>query len=114
MPELEFANPLIEFIFWQLLSEHSRANIHNHLLYFPTTGVSYRQTPLFRKRGIYNRKLIIYYKLDHLTHPQTIVIIGYRFGYMKNVISVDNDKNWRTVLGILRDYPEDSVREKIY
>ncbi|TNH03514.1 hypothetical protein FHQ26_09355 [Testudinibacter sp. TR-2022] len=109
MLTINFSNNLIKFIFYALLSEHSRTNIANALTYFPLT-IALRKDLRYRKRGVYQREITLFYRLDRLSNPTTV----FRFGKMKNPIRQDNVKNRQIISQIFSDYPNKVVRERIY
>lgn len=114
MLKLRFKNNLLEFIFYGLLSEHSRTNIINGLSISPLAGVAFRQDGRFRKRAVYQRQLMIFYQLNSIHQPSEVTIIGYRLGKMKRPIGLDNEKNRQIVTDIFFNYPDKQIRDKIY
>ncbi|MGR3807705.1 hypothetical protein [Pasteurella testudinis] len=114
MLTINFSNNLIKFIFYALLSDHSRTNISNALTYFPLTGIALRKDLRYRKRGVYQREITLFYRLDRLSNPTTVTIFAFRFGKMKNPIRQDNVKNRQIISQIFSDYPNKVVRERIY
>jgi len=114
MVTLSFDNNLLELIFETLLSEHSRTNIRTSLLGFPLTGMAFSSNPKLRKRGVYQRELIVFYEVDNVVEPTEVRIIGYRFGRMNRIIGKNTIQNRNTIAKIFADYPDDNIRDKIY
>ncbi|AUI65468.1 MULTISPECIES: hypothetical protein [Glaesserella] len=114
MINIQFNNSLLHFIFIGLLSSHSQSNIQSSLLGFPLAGVVYAKNKLFRKRGVYNRQIIVYYKLDSYVNPKIATIIGFRFGKMNAIISRNTHQNRQLISEIFKTYPDKSIRDKIY
>ena len=114
MINIQFNNSLLHFIFVGLLSSHSQSNIQSSLLGFPLAGVVYDKNKLFRKRGVYNRQIVVYYKLDSVVNPKIATIIGFRFGRMNSIISRDTQQNRQLISAIFETYPDKNIRDKIY